>query len=58
MTAPKDLQEAKDKGLNRLEDTDLYNDLLKWERKSHHKPKQEDLKKQILMFCGNYMKLL
>jgi len=38
MTAPKDLQKAKDKGLNRLEDTDLYNNLLKLERKSHHKP--------------------
>lgn len=34
MTAPKDLQEAKEKGLNRLEDTDIYKTLLKREKKS------------------------
>ncbi|MBU1110806.1 hypothetical protein KKB83_04265 [Patescibacteria group bacterium] len=34
MTAPKELQEAKDKGLNRLEDTDIFKALLKTENKS------------------------
>ena len=34
MTAPKDLQDAKDKGLNRLEETDLFKKLLKKEKRS------------------------